>query len=82
MLRARNEIGSLWQPGQATVQGRLRAAQVRPVPSNNVLAFEPERLPRAADRWAGRKIAGPFGIKDQRPWPANQTTLPSRAVRA
>jgi amino acid transporter len=33
-------IGSLHQPGQATVQGRLRAAQVRPVPSNNVLACE------------------------------------------
>jgi amino acid transporter len=33
-------IGSLQQPGRATVQGRLRAAQVRPVPRNNVLAFE------------------------------------------
>jgi amino acid transporter len=33
-------IGSLREPGQATVQGRLRAAQVRPVPRNNVLAFE------------------------------------------
>jgi amino acid transporter len=33
-------IGSLRQPGRATVEGRLRAAQVRPVPSNNVLAFE------------------------------------------
>ena len=33
-------IGSLRQPGQATVQGRLRAAQVRPVPRNNVLACE------------------------------------------
>ncbi|HME66275.1 MAG TPA: OB-fold nucleic acid binding domain-containing protein, partial [Streptosporangiaceae bacterium] len=33
-------IGSLHQPGQATVQGRLRAAQVRPVPRNNVLACE------------------------------------------
>ena len=33
-------IGSLRQPGRATVQGRLRAAQVRPVPGNNVLACE------------------------------------------
>jgi hypothetical protein len=33
-------IGSLHQPGRATVQGRLRAAQVRPVQSNNVLACE------------------------------------------
>jgi len=33
-------IGSLRQPGQATVQGRLRAAQVRLVERNNVLAFE------------------------------------------
>jgi hypothetical protein len=33
-------IGSLRQPGQATVQGRLRASQVRPVPRNNVLAYE------------------------------------------
>ena len=33
-------IGSLRQPGQATVQGRLRAAQVRPVRRNNVLAYE------------------------------------------
>ena len=33
-------IGSLQQPGRATVQGRLRAAQVRPVPRNNVLACE------------------------------------------
>jgi amino acid transporter len=33
-------IGSLRQPGRATVEGRLRAAQVRPVPRNNVLACE------------------------------------------
>jgi hypothetical protein len=33
-------IGSLHQPGPATVQGRLRAAQVRPVQRNNVLACE------------------------------------------
>jgi amino acid transporter len=33
-------IGSLRQPGQATVQGRLRASQVRPVPGNNVLACQ------------------------------------------
>jgi hypothetical protein len=33
-------IGSLHQPGRATVQGRLRAAQVRPVERNNVLACE------------------------------------------
>jgi hypothetical protein len=33
-------IGSLREPRKATVQGRLRAAQVRPVPRNNVLAFE------------------------------------------
>ncbi|MGH3202074.1 MAG: OB-fold nucleic acid binding domain-containing protein, partial [Streptosporangiaceae bacterium] len=33
-------IGSLREPGRATVQGRLRAAQVRPVPRNNVLACE------------------------------------------
>jgi hypothetical protein len=33
-------IGSLRQPGRATVQGRLRTAQVRPVPGNNVLACE------------------------------------------
>ena len=33
-------IGSLQQPGRATVQGRLRAAQVRPVQRNNVLACE------------------------------------------
>ena len=33
-------IGSLRQPGHATVQGRLRSAQVRPVERNNVLAYE------------------------------------------
>ena len=33
-------IGSLRQPGPATVQGRLRAAEVRPVRDNNVLACE------------------------------------------
>ena len=33
-------IGSLRQPGRATVEGRLRAAQVRPVTANNVLAYE------------------------------------------
>ena len=33
-------IGSLRQPGRATEQGRLRAAQVRPVPRNTVLAYE------------------------------------------
>jgi hypothetical protein len=33
-------IGSLHQPGRATVQGRLRGAEVRLVPRNNVLACE------------------------------------------
>jgi hypothetical protein len=33
-------IGSLREPRHATVQGRLRAAKVRPVPRNNVLACE------------------------------------------
>jgi hypothetical protein len=33
-------IGSLRQPGQATVEGRLRASQLRPVQQNNVLACE------------------------------------------
>ena len=33
-------IGTLRQPGRATVQGRLRAAEVRPVQHNNVLACE------------------------------------------
>ncbi len=33
-------IGSLRQPGRATVQGRLRAAQVRPGSGHNVLACE------------------------------------------
>ncbi len=33
-------IGSLREPGQATVQGRLHAAEVRPVERNNVLACE------------------------------------------
>jgi hypothetical protein len=33
-------IGSLREPGRATVQGRLRAAEVRPVQQNNVLACE------------------------------------------
>jgi len=33
-------IGSLHEPGRAVVQGRLRAAQVRPVQRNNVLACE------------------------------------------
>ena len=32
--------GSLREPGRATVEGRLRAAQVRPVERNNVLAYE------------------------------------------
>jgi hypothetical protein len=33
-------IGSLREPGRATVEGRLRATQVRPVERNNVLAYE------------------------------------------
>jgi amino acid transporter len=33
-------IGSLCEPGQATVQGRLHAAEVRPLDRNNVLACE------------------------------------------
>ena len=33
-------IGSLREPGRATVQGRLHAAEVRPVERNNVLACE------------------------------------------
>jgi amino acid transporter len=33
-------IGSIREPGQATVQGRLHAAEVRPLDRNNVLACE------------------------------------------
>jgi hypothetical protein len=35
-----DSIGSLQPPGRATVQGRLHAAQVRPVPGTSVLACE------------------------------------------
>ena len=33
-------IGSMREPGQATVQGRLHATKVRPLERNNVLACE------------------------------------------
>ncbi|HEV3293272.1 MAG TPA: amino acid permease [Streptosporangiaceae bacterium] len=35
-----NPIGSLTQPGRATVEGRVRAVEIRPVERNSVLAVE------------------------------------------
>jgi RecG-like helicase len=35
-----NPIGSLTGPGRATVEGRVRAVEIRPVEKNSVLAVE------------------------------------------
>jgi RecG-like helicase len=35
-----NPIGSLIKPGRATVEGRVRAVEIRPVEKNSVLAIE------------------------------------------
>jgi len=35
-----NPIGSLTKPGRATVEGRIRAVEIRPVERNSVLAVE------------------------------------------
>ncbi len=35
-----NPIGELTQPGRATVEGRVRAVEIRPVERNSVLAVE------------------------------------------
>jgi hypothetical protein len=35
-----NPIGSLSKPGRATVEGRVRAVEIRPVERNSVLAAE------------------------------------------
>jgi hypothetical protein len=35
-----NPIGSLTQPGRVTVEGRVRAVEIRPVDRNSVLAIE------------------------------------------
>src|SRR5207237_8817785 len=35
-----NPIGSLTKPGRATVEGRVRAVEIRPVERNSVLAVE------------------------------------------
>ena len=35
-----NPIGSLTRPGRATVEGRVRAVEIRPVERNSVLACE------------------------------------------
>ena len=35
-----NPIGSLTRPGRATVEGRVRAVEIRPVERNSVLAVE------------------------------------------
>jgi RecG-like helicase len=35
-----NPIGSLTKPGRATVEGRIRAVEIRPVERNSVLAAE------------------------------------------
>ena len=35
-----NPIGSLNRPGRATVEGRVRAVEIRPVEKNSVLAAE------------------------------------------
>ena len=38
--RGVNPIGSLTSPGRATVEGRVRAVEIRPVERNSVLAVE------------------------------------------
>src|SRR6202035_3612606 len=35
-----NPIGSITRPGRATVEGRVRAVEIRPVERNSVLAVE------------------------------------------
>ena len=75
-----NPIGSLTGPGRATVEGRVRAVEIRPVERNSVLAAEiADSTGDLTALFYGRshipgiicgarvRFRGPVGIRDGRP---------------
>ncbi len=73
-------IGSLTEPGKATVEGRVRAMEIRPVEHNSVLAWEvSDSTGDLTALFYGRshivgvicgslvRLRGPVGIRDGRP---------------
>jgi len=73
-------IGSLTQPGKATVEGRVHAMEIRPVEHNSVLAWEvSDSTGNLTVLFYGRshiagvicgslvRLRGPVGIRDGRP---------------
>ena len=61
-------IGSLTEPGRATVEGRIRVVEIRPVERNSVLACEISDGTGAAHRHVLRPLAHP-GHRVRRPGP-------------
>ena len=75
-----NPIGSLTKPGRATVEGRVRAVEIRPVERNSVLAVEiADSTGDLTVLFYGRshipglicgarvRFRGPIGLRDERP---------------
>ena len=73
-------IGSLTEPGKATVEGRVRALEIRPVEQNSVLALDvSDSTGDLTALFYGRshiagvicgstvRLRGPVGIRDGRP---------------
>ena len=90
-----NPIGSLNRPGRATVEGRVRAVEIRPVEKNSVLAAEiSDSTGNLTALFYGRshipgiicgariRFRGPVGIRDGGPVminPAYELLFPGTA---
>jgi hypothetical protein len=90
-----NPIGSLNRPGRATVEGRVRAVEIRPVEKNSVLAAEiVDSTGSLTALFYGRshipgiicgariRFRGPVGIRDGNPVminPAYELLFPGMA---
>jgi hypothetical protein len=84
--RGVNPIGSLAKPGKATVEGRVRSVEIRPVEQNSVLAADiADSTGELTALFYGRsripglicgarvRFRGPVGIKAGRPFMVNPT---------
>ena len=75
-----NPIGSLNRPGRATVEGRVRAVEIRPVEQNSVLAAEIVDSTGEPDRAVLRPVAHP-GHHLRRPGAVPWPGRPARGRR-
>ena len=84
--RGVNPIGSLAKPGRATIEGRVRSVEIRPVEQNSVLAAEiADSTGELTALFYGRsripglicgarvRFRGPVGIREGRPFMVNPT---------